>query len=505
MELVYLWVKDYKNIHKQGFNFSPRFNCDYDDETNELTIDENDDYIENFFGKNINVTAIVGKNGSGKSSLVKLLNEDSYDNHAISQFPINHIDLKLLSIYYNNQSNNIFIYTQQLNPRINSSTKYYQMQKAFGENIFEKTFLSPSLSRTQNDYLDLLHFIKNNDLEFPFFIPSIINIGIHDDYWDLLDLIHSDNDAIHDKFMVFDENAKNRVKTFHVLLLLAHLHNNQIKFNVELFDCYDEIISILEDFVKNSEVKTKINNFIKIMDKYVLDGYIPSDNYIKIDNLADDFFSSYREIINDSNNKSKKVFLFKFYPFLSAGEYQFLYLFSQIHSGIHEEETLLLIDEGESFLHPNWQKKYLSYIVQFIKDNFPNRKIHIILTSHSPFLLSDIPKQNIIFLDRYKKDEEENQKEGNCKVVDGLSQTFGANIHTLLSDSFFMKDGLMGEFAKGKINEIIDFFNAKNEVYKDKQDKLLKTINTIGEPFLKEKLLFMYNEKYPKTNEEKII
>ncbi len=29
MELVYLWVEEYKNIHRQGFNFSPRFKCDY--------------------------------------------------------------------------------------------------------------------------------------------------------------------------------------------------------------------------------------------------------------------------------------------------------------------------------------------------------------------------------------------------------------------------------------------------------------------------------------------
>jgi len=73
MELVYLWVEEYKNIKKQGFNFSPRFNCRYDEEKKELSIDENDDYIENFFGKNINVTAIVGKNGSGKSNLLELL------------------------------------------------------------------------------------------------------------------------------------------------------------------------------------------------------------------------------------------------------------------------------------------------------------------------------------------------------------------------------------------------------------------------------------------------
>jgi len=77
MELVYLWVEDYKNIHQQGFNFSPKFNCHYDGET--LILKDNVDdrgekqYIENFFGYDINVTAIVGKNGSWKSSLLELL------------------------------------------------------------------------------------------------------------------------------------------------------------------------------------------------------------------------------------------------------------------------------------------------------------------------------------------------------------------------------------------------------------------------------------------------
>ena len=68
---------------------------------------------------------------------------------------------------------------------------------------------------------------------------------------------------------------------------------------------------------------------------------------------------------------------------------------------------------------------------------------------------------------------------GKCIVVDGLKKdkTFGANIHTLLSDSFFLEDGLIGEFAKGKINEIIDFYKrikryerilSKNEALKNK-------------------------------------
>jgi len=66
LELVYLWVENYKNIHHQGFNFSPRFHCEYNEKDNKLTITENDDYIPDFFGKNINVTAIVGKNREKK-------------------------------------------------------------------------------------------------------------------------------------------------------------------------------------------------------------------------------------------------------------------------------------------------------------------------------------------------------------------------------------------------------------------------------------------------------
>lgn len=78
MELVYLWVEKYKNIEKQGFNFSPRFECKYDEVKNELTIiNENKEYVS-IFPENINITAIVGENGSGKSSLLKL--EDSIEH-----------------------------------------------------------------------------------------------------------------------------------------------------------------------------------------------------------------------------------------------------------------------------------------------------------------------------------------------------------------------------------------------------------------------------------------
>ena len=83
MELVYLWVEKYKNIENQGFNFSPRFDCEffprYDKDGKlgkdcELKITPKD-YM-NIFPENINITAIVGENGSGKSSILKLIHKN---------------------------------------------------------------------------------------------------------------------------------------------------------------------------------------------------------------------------------------------------------------------------------------------------------------------------------------------------------------------------------------------------------------------------------------------
>jgi len=73
MELVYLWVDKYKNIEKQGFNFSPMFRCEFkpvyknngelNEEKSELIIKEKD--YTSLFPENINITAIVGKNVKG--------------------------------------------------------------------------------------------------------------------------------------------------------------------------------------------------------------------------------------------------------------------------------------------------------------------------------------------------------------------------------------------------------------------------------------------------------
>lgn len=104
---------------------------------------------------------------------------------------------------------------------------------------------------------------------------------------------------------------------------------------------------------------------------------------------------------------------------------------------------------------------------------FEFNHIHFIFVTHSPFLLSDLPKKNIIFLDKVDENTKdkypsiniEKLEKGNCLNVSKFINInpFGANIHTLLSHGFFMKDGLMGEFAKNKISKILKFLSEENK------------------------------------------
>ena len=190
----------------------------------------------------------------------------------------------------------------------------------------------------------------------------------------------------------------------------------------------------------------------------------------------------------------------KSFSSLSSGEKSFfsdmVILSKEIEEFLKYKEDknslFLILDEPETTFHPQWQKTYINEIIYFI-NNFKGKKTHLILTSHSPFILSDIPKENVIFLEKDKET-------GNCKnVSDEMKdfKTFGANIHTLLSNGFFMKDGLMGEFAKNKINELKDFYDKNKDLKVDspnfkeikqefeKNKANFKNIQKIiGEPFL---------------------
>lgn len=104
------------------------------------------------------------------------------------------------------------------------------------------------------------------------------------------------------------------------------------------------------------------------------------------------------------------------------------------------ETALLFIDEGETYYHPEWQRRYISTLLEMINHKKRNSRLQIVLTTNSPFILSDILLEDAVYLD---------------KKEDGpFDRTLGQNIHTLLKENFFMSYTI-GEYARMFIEDIM--------------------------------------------------
>ena len=143
----------------------------------------------------------------------------------------------------------------------------------------------------------------------------------------------------------------------------------------------------------------------------------------------------------------------------------------------------IILEEIELYYHPECQRAYINRLLELITGlNLENiQNINVIFVTHSPFILSDIPKNHVLFLN------------------DGIAQntmqenTFGANIHSLLKNGFFLPNLPMGEFAYQKINELFRKLNTGDIDRETELEDVYQQILLVGEPFLRNQLLGLYH------------
>ena len=581
MELVYLWVEDYKNIQNQGFNFSPRFTCEYDEDSGKLKIEKKEHV--SIFPENINVTAIVGENGSGKSSIIELLysgtsplgsyfyifdlgkelvikgleikNQPSevITNNRINKEIFNNTKSIVLGTgeiggnLYLEQSKLSFIYFStflEWNEMIdtkcivgNTDADKFDISSAYLINYYSKkeyemSKSSYNFSSYQNQYQlfknkniqNVINMLKNSDIKLPINTPTKLYISIDHTlinrlmYIEKLEYKSQEYINNNTSFILDGLSFIEKLKLSILINFLDYSLNNNFEYSEHLLEKIEieiqtDINHVFEAFVKvfsieHYETDMQINPFIDYFFKInellqVIKSWkskiIDEQLSLNFDDINNEFIENYQKI----TLVGLDFFHFDWFPNLSTGQENLLFQFANFYSlkldrfanQKLKDNVYVFIDEGENTLHPNWQKKYISYLIEFFSKNF-TQKINFIFSSHSPFILSDTPKENVIFLE---KDDN-----GNCKNVTKETniQTFGANIHTLLSHGFFMKNGLMGEFAKRKIEEIKKFYelvqklNSRIEAKPktktiakssfERRKKRFKNIQSlIGEPFLK--------------------
>ena len=255
--------------------------------------------------------------------------------------------------------------------------------------------------------------------------------------------------------------------------------------------------------VKVHQVLNFLNNYNKVKHLVSNTKSFSVDDYLKCLNfdtakaslmelkqhLPPPFFLPSVFLYKDQQNRQKKIGKIPFEK-LSSGERQ---LFSTLSTCVYHMENLmsvesenipkynnvnLIFEEIEISFHPDYQRCFVNNLISMIERLGYNKKfmINIVLVTHSPFVLSDVPKQNILYL-------KNGEDVSNAVHVN----PFTANICDVLHQSFFLENGFVGAFAQKQIDKLIDSFEGEKKIDKDKIKSRIN--NLIGEPIIRDYML----------------
>ena len=87
---------------------------------------------------------------------------------------------------------------------------------------------------------------------------------------------------------------------------------------------------------------------------------------------------------------------------LSSGEKEILSMIIRYHQ-MNPKDSVILIDEAESHLHPELAKKYCKLLKSWSKDN------QVIITTHSPSIMMEAGHESLFTLQKYSTDQNKNQ------------------------------------------------------------------------------------------------
>ena len=546
MALIALVIKRYNELFKEEvFNFSDEYKVDFNFETNELKIDKNPDYIENFYGQFIyNISPIVGINGTGKTTVLNIISgysPDKFEQDLGNQyffifelgkhenkvrFKVSRQNLSITNLseygespFYRNQDGSFeddsgyydgtqnILYVSLLN-RGRGFLRYRTTLNQIGLTRFIHSYLWLSDRKIISSDLSCSLEIESYGLKsIPREIKAIgflIYKSIYNIFYDEVKLIKkflsepllskckkyleedvSDYEGIGGNLLeeIVKELGKNeRNKPEDETRRVAKEYVKSIINIVDIFRKIRENSSLIEDYYNS------------ILLKYSNKRYL-------FEELSDILFqyTKSKELVNDcyiSNKKYNNDYALNETPnyHMSTGEGNLIEIFSRVYSYLvmyekNAEDIILLVDELETGMHLEWSRRLINILIKIFSEILETegreKKIQLIFTTHSPYMLSDIKSGNVIMIE---KNQEKGYSEGKR-----LQNTFAKNIQEIMKENLI--DNIYGDFALAKIDSMISRLNGK-EVQKGNEEELLKEIHLISEPILRNKLLEMYDKKY---------
>lgn len=271
-----------------------------------------------------------------------------------------------------------------------------------------------------------------------------------------------------------------------------------------LFKVYEKIKKLPTEFVVRKEKKNLRTNkeSKEIFNRNVI---------IKID-LKGEYNKEVEEFLDLFENGINREFIF-LYDFrrmfnvnfdnnVSEGELQFINVYSGIYNAIsnleyNQQSIIILMDEPDKNFHPMWISSFIKNLVSLVDFTSKDKdiKYQFIITTHSPFMLSDMPKEYVTCIDINDKTEK--------RIVKKATKSFVSNYYQIIQDSFFLEDSV-GQFAKEKINHVIKRINNidQNDIKECDIQNIQNTISIIDDPHLKTLLTNLLNKKISKYNKK---
>lgn len=149
------------------------------------------------------------------------------------------------------------------------------------------------------------------------------------------------------------------------------------------------------------------------------------------------------------------------YRSLSDGEHQLLHIFGALML-IDQPGTLFLLDEPETHFNPEWRSKFVSLLNQIVEDidvvgdieTRTFRQQEVLLTSHSPFIVSDCKPENVfVFKRQGNGDVKYSRAADEDFSITGPFNTFGASESLILEEVFNRQDSI-SELVRKRIDNI---------------------------------------------------
>ena len=549
--ICYLYIFNYKVLKNIGLKFDDRFKFEIED--NILHIYRNPNSLpKNFWGSGIySLTAIVGENGSGKSTVLRLMKKLFVDGEPRNEDVAVAIVYEYQGDLYIYNPNNLKIVCEQglrsysIETRKAIETFYYSSHfqpytGAEGEMELSGSYDATDTWLLINDLLNYSNFdsyhltapiynhlsayyAQNNyricevllldDLEkllVSFRMPRYILIAPNKGGWNAIKLEEKQDriksiELPNEKYSSTDIYGKSieRFIYYNIVNLIAERKGNPEKSVSFLHNWQNshrsgDVIKDFEGLVTScnllEEERRPLEAITYVIRKMVELCEFDEDSgtfYIDIKANADKLRALVNDVLRDRYFLTARFFDIYYghsiigFQRLSSGELELLNLLSRLYYGItllpqkypnKKSPRLLLLDEAEIGFHPDWQRQYVKVLTEFMQYMRvkSDMDFQIVITSHSPIILSDIPVCCINFLHR---------RDGETKLITGEKETFGENVFNLYRRAFFMDSGLVGEFARIKMQNA-----AKNIEEGNVTEETLKTVDLIGDDRIREYL-----------------